>query len=435
MGRKLIIVVFAIATIGVVAAFVASLAKPSDPCDVMSPDRPRSIMKGNEDFCAYDFSMRMNEIDCLKSGINPYMVWHQDIYHGLYYPHSREELRTSTRNQPINAYTPWEYSYLYPLSFVNGHLMRWRIYYIFIILSLVSIGVCAFGCGYKVRRNVYDGILCLACSFLVAPAIRCDVFFGNFAVIISAGLIAMAISLNYKRDVIAGVLMALVMAKPQIALLFVIPLLIDRRFKTLFVAAMICILASIPPALMCHTSIFNLIIQAPKASVHGFISCALMPTALSAWLNECLGLSIASILWMTALLGMAICFSLSWMLRCHQDWLVRFSPCAILSVSWTYQLMHSHCIVVIAIIAMVCEIMVPKEKWQWRLFGVISILLFAKVGFPISIAIERLVSFMGNDSGDLIGDIVRQTCSFLSVVVVAIYAIRCRNRLVMAHNQ
>ena len=428
MIKRILVVAFTISMVGMVTYFVASLAKPSNPCNVSTPTNPRNMMHSTEDFCAYDFSMRMNEIDCLKSGINPYVVWHQDVYHALYYPHNSDDLRTVTRNQPINAYTPWAYVYLYPLSFLHGHPIRWCIYYFFIVLCLLSIMAYSFRCGYIVRRNVFDGFVCLASSLLVAPAIRCDVFFGNFALIISAGLIAMAISLNHRCDVIAGALLALVMVKPQIALLFVIPLLIDRRFKTVLIAALICILASIPPALLCHTSILDLIFQAPKASVHGFTSCALMPSALSAWLNECLGLSIETILSVTAFVGMILCFILSWMLRHHPNWLVRFSPCAILSVSWTYQLMHSHCVVVIAIIAMACEIIALKGKWQWRVFCLISILLFAKVGCPVSIVVERFVSCIGDANGSLIGDIIRQTCSFLSVISIAIYAIVRRTK-------
>ena len=40
-----------------------------------------------------DFTLRMNEIQCLRKGIDPFDVWHADVKLPPYYPNNRPDLR------------------------------------------------------------------------------------------------------------------------------------------------------------------------------------------------------------------------------------------------------------------------------------------------------------------------------------------------------
>ena len=55
------------------------------------------------------------------------------------------------------------------------------------------------------------------------------------------------------------------------------------------------------------------------------------------------------------------------------------------------------------------------------LFCWIAILLFAKAGNPVSLMLAKAFDIVGISSGVLVGDIVRQTCSFLSVIAIVVW--------------
>ena len=86
--------------------------------------------------------------------------------------------------------------------------------------------------------------------------------------------------LNKGNDVIAGFCWAIAMIKPQLGLIFAIPLLMRRKWKTCFVAGIICLSLSIPPALMCNTSPLTMILQAPSANTFMFHGCGTWPYVL-----------------------------------------------------------------------------------------------------------------------------------------------------------
>ena len=36
--------------------------------------------QGRAYFCpGYDFTLRMNEVECLRRGVNPFLVWNEDV--------------------------------------------------------------------------------------------------------------------------------------------------------------------------------------------------------------------------------------------------------------------------------------------------------------------------------------------------------------------
>ena len=56
----------------------------------------------------------------------------------------------------------------------------------------------------------------------------------------AAMLLLMVTALQHGYDTIAGICWALIMTKPQMGLLFSIPLLWYKKYKTVFVAIFVC---------------------------------------------------------------------------------------------------------------------------------------------------------------------------------------------------
>lgn len=384
---------------------------------------PKDITVNNDGFCVLDFSMRMNEIDCVYAGLNPYNVWDGSVLHEKYYPYTKPQMRNENRRRPINAYTPWEYTYMYPLSLFDGYLMRWRAYYMLIVIALVFIGCAAYRYGMGAEKKWSSGALCFASICLLAPAMKEDLFVGNFAILCAALVIAMAMCLNKGCSGWAGFFWALLMTKPQMGVLFGIPLFFAKQYKVIWVAIAVCVVASIPPSLACRTWPWELVLQAPQASVHAFSYCALLPTALSSLLARGFGLSTEQILIFPAVIGVVLCAWISFRLRSVSDWFVRFSPCAILSISWTYNQSHSNCLSAIAIIVAARELIKKKGIAEVLFYGV-SIVLFAKGGVLLGVIVENIVMRIGVPFGALISDIIRQTCSALSILAIMAICIR-----------
>ena len=406
--KKILVSAFLLVGIGVVFHFVATRANPADAGGCGAKDG----------FCALDFSMRMNEIDCVRSGVNPYDVWSGKVVHPLYYPYNRyEETRTESRNQPINAYTPWEYSYMYPIALVRDRGVRWKVYYSLVVVALLFIGGYACCRGAFGGGGAFVGVFAAACVCLTAFAVRDDLSVGNFAVLITALALAMAMCLNRGWDAMAGVCWALILTKPQLGILFGIPLLMARKYRTVVVAGAICAIASIPPAIMCKTSPVSLVLQAPKASVHAFGCCALMPTGLKDLLMESAGMDVSAVMAVAAVAGVILCTLASWRMRRQADWLARFAPCAILAVSWTYQNCHSHCIAAVAILAMALDISRAGNAKRMLLCWC-AMLLFAKAGCPASLIAERAATAFGAGNAEALGSFIRQFASLLSVLAV-----------------
>jgi len=65
-----------------------------------------------------DFTLRMNEVDCLRHGVDPYDVWNGSMTVAPYVSRSEaQEDGTIPNARHVYAYVPWEYACLLPFSF------------------------------------------------------------------------------------------------------------------------------------------------------------------------------------------------------------------------------------------------------------------------------------------------------------------------------
>lgn len=135
---------------------------------------------------------------------------------------------------------PW--SYLLSTIMAPGFLPMGiaKVYSIgFFIALIIGIIFCMnriFSLLFNDAQPLVIGLFILAYPKLTAVWIQ-----GNNALLVSAFLLYALCAVLYEKDILAGAFMGFAMVKPQVALLFFIPLLFMKRFKTIATAAIIVI--------------------------------------------------------------------------------------------------------------------------------------------------------------------------------------------------
>ena len=334
----------------------------------------------------FDHTMRRNEVLCLRKGVDPYDVWSEKVDMPPYYPYVKGTRDKQIYTEPLNAYTPWEYTFILPLSFLPKQTMWW-IYNVFMYMALGIISLTAFRTMRKEGPDVFDALLVTALPLLLFIPINNDMNVGNYTLLITAALLAMAEFLGRKMDIAAAIMLAFAMIKPQLALPFAIPLLIKGKLKTLLVAATICMLTSIPPAILCHKSPITLILQAPQASAHAFNGCALMPKELFFFLKDTLYICEPFLWGIPMLSGVIFCAVFTWRMRQSRNWILLFAPAALTAVSWTYVQGYSYILYAIVIIAMAVD-MIRRPLRSNIILCSAAILLMARSGRAFEIVVN-----------------------------------------------
>ena len=283
-----------------------------------------------------DFTFRMNEIQCLRKGVDPFDVWHADVKMPPYYPNNRPDLRDEECTEPINAYAPWEYTLMMPLSFLPLKT-AWVAYLAFMFACLGAIAAAGYRMGKEIRGNVWEGVFAAAIPVVLSfYPVWSNFCIGNLMVPVIAALAAMVWCLDRGHDISAGVCWAIAMVKPQAAILFAVPLLWRRKFLTCAVAAGLCILLSVPPALLCKASVVKLIMETPAANTFAFNGCGTFPYCFCSGAGDVLGINIG------LAVGLLACLAMTWMIRKKKDWLVFAMPAFVCSMCWSYVQVYSY---------------------------------------------------------------------------------------------
>ena len=328
----------------------------------------------------YDFTLRMNELACVRQRVNPYDVWSEKVSLPPYYPNTHEGAPPNGCSRQVNAYAPWEYVVLLPFSFVSEGV-AWTLYCLVMGLSFLLV----LGLPWRSAAGK-DAFLPSALALLaVAYPIWSNVSVGNFALPVLAASVAMAWALNRGRDTLAGVCWAVVMLKPQIALVFAIPLLLRCRWRTVFVAGATCLLLSVVAAVLCRASVVDMLLQGPAANTAFFFGCGTWPRFL------CGTPPAEGDIRAGLLVGAAACAALTALVRRERDWFVFLMPAAITSCCWTYTQAYSHAMGWFVAFVLVRELLRrPQSRFLWALAALAACSLSR--GF---LAWHGLVAFAG----------------------------------------
>ena len=373
----------------------------------------------------YDFNLRMNEITCVLRGVNPFSVWNEDVVLPPFVSNLPKKPVREGCVEPVNAYAPWEYTYMMPLALMPRHV-AWFLYSVVMCVAMLALTVFSRPTDGSVLGSG-DAIVLKSVPFvIVSYLLWSNASVGNFIVIVLFAAVMMALALSRDWQIAGGVMWALAMVKPQCAILFSVPLLMRGKVLTCVVAGMICLVASVLPAAMCHSSLLDMLAQGPAANAELFYGCGTWPMFLCGMFGRGADIGIGLVV------GLLLCVWMTWLLRHDRDWLVYLMPAAICSSCWTYTQAYSHAMgwfVAYVIVRKLIEN--PRSKFLWALF-VISLPVLSRAflawhgfaaffgtGFPMSEYAFRCLDSLNSTA----------SLAIAAVLCVRLSAIRRKNRI------
>jgi len=261
----------------------------------------------------------------------------------------------------ISVYMPWEYTLMLPFSFVGRGVAWWVFSAISLLLVAMAAALAVRACREEMTWPDY-----LLCAFIptlaVSHAVWSNFQVGNHASLVIFAAVLMAICLNANRNVAAGFCWMLVMVKPQIGLIFAVPLLMRMQVVAGIVAVCSCLLLSVYPVVRCHASLVDLLLEPSAASAFAFEGCGTWPKFLCGTFAGN-GDIVAG-----TLVGVVVCTAMTWFVRKEKDWFVFLMPAAITSCCWTYTQAYSHAMGWFVAFVLVRELLRnPQSKFLWAL--------------------------------------------------------------------
>lgn len=307
-----------------------------------------------------DFSLRYHECRCVLSGVDPFKVWKGTVDHPDF--KSIDKKDPSDTRPFVHAYAPWEYTYLMPVALLPHRLAIW-LFGLLEAAAMLVVWTFAWRYGYSLRKDASDAAFVCGLAFGVAYGLPSMIYCGNYGLFCAALVLLMSRALNSRRDVLAGVLWALLMVKPQLGILYAIPLLIAWRWKTLVTAGLICAAATIPPAVLTSVSPVTLILQtkdigAPYLYLNN--DNTILFLAFKSWWSK------GTIMLASTVTGLAVCAWVSWLCRRCEDWLCKCVPVAVVSLFWTYAWHHDSVTLCVPLIFCAAKLVTAQSGAEFR---------------------------------------------------------------------
>lgn len=290
---------------------------------------------------ACDLTLRYYEIECIRTGVDPFDIFERTIsseeYVGIFRPDKPEEPRNGRK--VVHSYTAWHMAFFWWNNFVPRNLC-------IVLMLTANIGSLAYVCKWiskKYRRSdtihliqdmLFLGVLMLYPFFCVFETL-------NYGLLLTGGLLLLFLALQCKYEILAGIAFAFIMIKPQVGVVLLVPLFFSKWYKTIAVAAAICIIGMLFTAGKLNKSPIELILQIPLIGapfykgfftemafnafgpVGGFVSMGVFILIAAV---GCFLVRNAEEIWMRFLPALAIIPF--WTYSMHHDWLI-FFPCLI----------------------------------------------------------------------------------------------------------
>lgn len=322
-----------------------------------------------------DFALRYNEAECVRKRLDPYDIWSGRLRSAEYYPYNKPELKSPGATKKVNAYPPWEYAWMLPATRLPIRV-AWRIFDALMVCLVLSLFAMGFIAGFRREHQYQDAWFVSSAALCVGYAAERVFIYGNYGVFMAFTCFALAFCLDRDRDALAGLCMALLMTKPQIGMLFCIPILISGKWKAIIVATSILIGSTIPVANLIGKTPMELVLQIPKYGSNVLHETLLLPKPLFSKLAQHAGWSVAT--GVNAGLGILLCAWLSLKCRKARCWNVRLAPAVLFSTAWTYCIFH--------------------DRWIYSFLNVIFAIAVLTKEYPIRLRLSALVAICCNES-------------------------------------
>jgi len=314
-----------------------------------------------------DFMIYSNEAIHVLKGIDPYDVLVGNVKSDGYYPIGSEE-SLACLPRTIDANAPWSYTYILPFALDIPKNVMWQIWELCQFLFFGLIVAFAFRIGIK-SHGFYGGVFVSSAALSVGLTFTRNFLAGNLIMMVAVAMAGMIFCLERKWDVAAGFCWAVAIVKPQDSLLLAIPLIMAKRWKTVFVAASISFVATWIASQLIGKSIVELVLEVPKIKHTAALSVNFLPDAVSQALVA-KGISIDLLQRLNMLTGILLCAFMSWCLRKSEDWLLRFTPPVFCAALWTYMNDYDRCIFFLLQIVFACRFILATSVKE-RIFMII----------------------------------------------------------------
>lgn len=311
-----------------------------------------------------DFKYRLAEVDCVKRGVDPFLVWNETVELAPYYSNNpNRNSRPEGSTQDVSVYVPWEYTLVLPFSFVDQNVLWWG----YSVASFVGLGLMLW---YFRKR---DPLSALGATLVVVYPIWSNFQVGNYGVLTLLAAIALAEALDRKRDFLAGVAWMLLMFKPQIGLIFAVPILMRRNFRVGVLAVTLCLVLSVPAILLSRAKVPEVFFEPALATAFAFEGCGTWPKFMDQWISPSVGIFCG------LSLGVVACWIMTRLIPKDSDSLTYLMPAAIVSSCWTYTQAYSHVMGWFVAFALIRALVTrPRDKLLWLLL-VACLLILSRV--------------------------------------------------------
>ncbi len=282
----------------------------------------------NDIFYGWDARLRRNEICCAHQGVNSFRIWNRETTLPGFTPLPRgdkADVPHAADDAMVHAYPPWHTTMFYWYGWLSER--AYLVLMTFFFWACLCFVVCESVKLAKERFENYWFVVGLSLALITCDLAEC--FYSlNYGVFILALLLLMNKALEKNHTILAGIIWAVMMIKPQVGLLFVWPLLWKRRYLTIVTAAAVCIAATVATSFIVQESVIDLILQVPQI---GGTSSAKM--FIAKIFESVLGGRSTIVVMATffILTGLA-----TWCLRKHHDFLVCCMPVMLAIPVWTY---------------------------------------------------------------------------------------------------
>lgn len=320
-----------------------------------------------------DFTMRYNEIRCVLDRIDPFAITRGDVAHPVYVRFNR----WAPGRMNLTGYTPWAYVFLLPFALLPKALAA-------AAYTLLELGCVLFLFRFAYRHAKRtglseDGAVAVSASLcLLVYPITSAFGAGNFGIPFAATIALMADYLDNGNEVCAGLCWAFLMCKPQIGVLFAVPILLHRKWKTLGVAAGVCLAATLAVAAWLWESPVDLLLEVVRDGDVGTYATDLLPLALFRAVVRHLPKGV--ILLLHAAIGFVLCLFCGWRVRNVRSWAIRLAPPTFFCTVWTYGWAHDKCVYALVVAVAMTLFLQPGASKSLHLVPlVLSILCGASI--------------------------------------------------------
>lgn len=325
------------------------------------------LFRHNEDLL--DLRMRYNESLCAHAGVNPFRVWNGEVETGRFRGLSRPDIPTDTDKSKltVHSYPPWHVAYTWLYGYASFPYVAGAVFLLYGI-SLSALFTFLKRFSREQEKWFYWGWVALA---LVPHSVSCMAA-GNYGILCAGLLLALMRLLEHDRQVLAGACWALMMSKPQMAALLVFPLMFQKKYVTIVVAAAICLAATLLPAAVYGESPVELIFQTLK------LGAPYETNGMWARLAAPDQVFVLKGLWM--LVCIACCGVLSWRWKDAQEPVFRYAPVALIFPIWMYSQAHDR--VAAWPMAVLTALVLPrlsKGRYAFAVLAYIALFAFRNV--------------------------------------------------------